>query len=359
MKILNITKFNFEFSGGVEKEAREVSRQLSRENIVENICFGDNSLVSKLNESEKIIQFKSYRIFNKVDVSLSQFLFILRNHKKYDLIWVHYPNILPVLSLVLCINSPKIVLHWHNDIQVLPSLYKVFKIFETLIIRRAVKIITTSPEYYKYSNAISLFGDKVHCIPIKIKQGNTIIKRNIPDYSKKIILTTIGRYTPYKGYKELIEEIRKYKNLELNIISKSKFPSEISDSISNSSNIIHFNNASDSQIDDILRNSHIYIMSSLSRNEGYGIVLLEALRCGLPLCVNKVVGTGSAFIVKPGMNGEYFEFLVENSLINSITKIMHPGKYEKYCANAVADFNERFKLEKSNDYYSFIQNLSK
>jgi N-acetyllactosaminide 3-alpha-galactosyltransferase/rhamnosyl/mannosyltransferase len=100
-------------------------------------------------------------------------------------------------------------------------------------------------------------------------------------------------------------------------------------------------------------------MSSVTRNEGYGIALLEALRCGIPLCVNKIIGTGSAFIVKPGYNGEFFDINKEDSLLNSINKITNKENYEKYCDNALNDFNKRFSLENNKDYFYFLSRIKK
>ena len=48
MKILNISKYSFDYKGGVEKEAKKVSEQLSEIHQVDNICFGKKSYEKKL-----------------------------------------------------------------------------------------------------------------------------------------------------------------------------------------------------------------------------------------------------------------------------------------------------------------------
>lgn len=353
LTILNISKFNFEFKGGIEKEAKEVSKQIGKIHLIDTICFGNKNKIEKINSNERLVELRSFRVFRKIDISFGLVKYLLININKYDVIWIHYPNILPVLVILLVKLKPKLIIHWHNDINVFPLLYRLFKPLERLLLMKSKIIITTSPSYYKYSNALIDFEDKIECIHLRIKSlRNDVV---LPYNNGKVILTTIGRYTAYKGYELLVDEVLKNPQFNLNIVSSSNFPNKLLTKINSANNIKILKNLTDSEVIETLKKSTVYVMSSISRNEGYGIVLLEALRCGIPICVNRVEGTGSEFILNPGNNGEFFNINEASSLINSIELLTKEGNYEKYMTGAIEDFHNRFKLEGTANYLSLIQ----
>ena len=82
MKLLNISKFDFEFKGGIEKEAKEVSSQLSRYFEVDTLCFGKSSTVKNVSSHERNIIFRSKRFMGKIDFSLEYLFFFARGVKK-------------------------------------------------------------------------------------------------------------------------------------------------------------------------------------------------------------------------------------------------------------------------------------
>jgi len=354
MKILNISKYSFDYKGGVEKEAKKVSEQLSEIHQVDNICFGKKSYEKKLSPNEKIISFKSLKFFNKVDLSITQTLFLLRNVGKYNLVWLHYPNIIPAIALLFNKNVD-IIIQYQNDIKVLPLLYKFFKPFENLILKRAKIIITSSPNYHKSSNALNSFEDKIKCIPIKIHKIPDLFQPIEPNGFDQIILTTIGRYTEYKGYENIIKLVSNNQKYKLNIISNSDFPSKINNLVNLSNNVEILRDLDDIEMNYVLKKSHVFILSSITRSEGFGIVLLEALRLGLPICVNKLKDTGSEFITLPGFNGEFFDIRDNSSLFIALDKICNPSSYYKYSNGALEDFNSRFCLTEKKEFLSILK----
>lgn len=359
MKVLNISKYHFNYRGGVEKEARRVSLQLSVKHQVDTICFGKENLTEIISKNERILTFKSTRILKKVDVSVQLISFILKNYEDYDVVWIHYPNILPIFPLLSRRWRNKIIiLQYQNDIKVLPILYAFFKPFEKAILTKSSAIITSSPNYHKYSKVLKSFEEKIKPIPIRIPNVlngiNEIPMRNID----KITLVTVGRYTKYKGYEKLVELIKNENRFNLKIISSSIFPSTLKKEIEGATNIELLSNLNDTQLTTTLNTSHVFILSSISRNEGFGIVLLEALRLGIPICVNHLEGTGSEYITIPEKNGEYFNIEDKSSLIRALNKICDTNNYEDYCIRALKDFESRFSLNETKEFLSVLENIA-
>lgn len=359
MKVLNISKYHFNYRGGVEKEARRVSLQLSVKHQVDTICFGKENLTEIISNNERILTFKSLKILKKIDVSIRLISFIFKNCENYDVVWIHYPNILPVFPLLSRRWSKKVmIVQYQNDIKVLPILYVFFKPFEKAILTKSSAIITSSPNYHKYSKVLQSFEKKIKPIPIRIPNVlngiNEIPIRNMD----RVNLVTVGRYTKYKGYEKLVKLIKDENRFSLKIISSSNFPSSLKKEIEEATNIDLLSNLNDTQLATTLNTSHVFILSSISRNEGFGIVLLEALRLGIPICVNHLKGTGSEYITIPEKNGEFFNIEDKSSLIRALNKICDTKNYEDYCTKALKDFESRFSLNETKEFLAVLEDIT-
>ena len=205
------------------------------------------------------------------------------------------------------------------------------------------------------SNSNSWSFAPIWCIPIKIHKIPDLFQPIEPNGFDQIILTTIGRYTEYKGYENIIKLVSNNQKYKLNIISNSDFPSKINNLVNLSNNVEILRDLDDIEMNYVLKKSHVFILSSITRSEGFGIVLLEALRLGLPICVNKLKDTGSEFITIPGFNGEFFDIRDNSSLFIALDKICNPSSYYKYSNGALEDFNSRFCLTEKKEFLSILK----
>lgn len=129
--------------------------------------------------------------------------------------------------------------------------------------------------------------------------------------SKKII--AVGRYVYQKGFDLLLEawkEVnRKYPDWELNIYgngNRKQYKILIDEELNN----CHLN-AATSDIAEKYAESSIFVLSS--RFEGFGMVLVEAMSCGLP-CVSFACPCGPKDIINDGIDG----LLVPNGDIEAL-----------------------------------------
>lgn len=134
--------------------------------------------------------------------------------------------------------------------------------------------------------------------------------------SKKII--SIGRYAEEKGQDLLIEAwskiAKKHPDWEVNIYGNGELESKFKDLIEEYGIKASFKlNAPSKNIQEKYLESSIYVMSS--RFEGFGLVLIEAMSCGLP-CISFNCPHGPAEIISDGENG----ILVENGNIDKLAK---------------------------------------
>lgn len=132
--------------------------------------------------------------------------------------------------------------------------------------------------------------------------------------TKKII--SVGRLDEQKGYERLIDAwaiiANKYPEWQINIYGEGILYKQLSNKIieKNLGKSIILHKPTKNIVEEYIGSS-IYVMSS--RFEGFGMVLIEAMICGLP-CISFNCPYGPSDIIQNGENG----FLVENGNIEKL-----------------------------------------
>ena len=103
-----------------------------------------------------------------------------------------------------------------------------------------------------------------------------------------------------------------------------------------------------------LRNSDIFMMCSNSRAESFGISILEAISCGLPLIISSVKGSGMNDMIINNYNGLKFK---KNSIDDCVKKLnlisKNKSKLKIYSRNSYLIYRKKF------DIYKIRKNLNK
>lgn len=146
----------------------------------------------------------------------------------------------------------------------------------------------------------------------------TIEPKPVIDYSIKRVICA-GRYAPQKGYDLLIEAWRlinrRFNDWHLYIFGNgNREPYQVLVDRYNLNKNIHLMEATPNIVDEFARSS-IYVMSS--RFEGFGLVLAEAMACGLP-CVSFDCPHGPRDIICNGEDG----ILVKDGNIEALSQAL-------------------------------------
>ena len=217
MKVLHIGKYYPPYAGGMEHFLADLHNSLCNSGIKSSI------LVHRYN-SDKISQKEEHDNLYQVPILgtllytpvCPLFPFVLnRTIKKIepDILHLHMPNISAFWTMALsCARHIPWIIHWHSD--VIPSeidkrmvlAYKLYKPFESFLLKKAKKIIVTSAPYLNTSKPLSFFQYKCQVVPLGIdpKRFNKIeIYKNKIWSNNKYKILAIGRLTYYKGFKNL------------------------------------------------------------------------------------------------------------------------------------------------------------
>lgn len=164
-----------------------------------------------------------------------------------------------------------------------------------------------------------------------------VIPNSLPFYPKESSICmnkqviSVGRYNEQKGYEYLIEAwslvVQKHPDWILNVYGTGEIKDELNQRIKEKGighNLI-LNEPTSAIIEKYLESS-IYVMSS--RYEGFPMVLLEAMACGLP-CVSFDCPCGPRDMIKNGEDGYLIEYLNTQALADGICILIEDDNLRK------------------------------
>ena len=166
--ILQIAKYYYPVEGGIETVTKYMGEGLTAlENVV--VCFSQDGIT----RVDMVNGVKVYRIASSMnvasqDIAFSYYYYLKKiiYEEQPDIILLHCPNpFLYPITAKLKPKNAKLVLLWHSDILGKGILYKMVKMFEKVILKKADLILATSPNYIHPSSPIYKYRDKTKVVP--------------------------------------------------------------------------------------------------------------------------------------------------------------------------------------------------
>lgn len=305
MKILQITKYFYPHSGGIETHVLEISKAIAERNQEVIVITTNHPRTNKFEIYHGVEIYRSEILFTifRDPFALGMLINLLK--KDYDIIHLHLPD--PFSSFFAffasIIRKKTLVVTYHADIIKEELHYKILKFFysffQNIVLMHSKVIIATSPNYAKESEVLRKFKSKIEIIPnfVDEKKFNPeinpkYIKERYSLKNKKVILF-VGRLVPYKGVSYLIDAFslvkKKIKNAKLLIVGSGPLENELKKKSENINDIL-FIKPRDLELPLIFRSADVFVLPSITRQEAFGIVLLEAMSSAIPCISTKISG---------------------------------------------------------------------
>ena len=319
LNILFITRKFPPTKGGMEKIAYELYKNLSEISNVELVKWGGS------NKWLPVV----FPYF------LIKSLFILLR-KRIDVIYLE-DGMLSVLGLILktIFNKPVIITIHGLDITYNSKFYQlvvpktVAKLDRIICISKATETECIKREIPK--NKISIIHDGIsdnyYINTTKKSIKNNLEKITNLDLKSKSIILSVGRLTERKGFYWFIENVMpilvtKNKNMVYFIVGNGKLEYRIRNLIKERGfdrSVYLFTGIDDEKLKLFYNSADVFVMPNIPIKgdmEGFGVVVLEAGSCGVPVVASNLKGIKDA--VKDGKNG----FLVKPYNTNKFTSLI-------------------------------------
>ncbi|OCL25565.1 hypothetical protein U472_14635 [Orenia metallireducens] len=366
MKVLQVNKLYYPFTGGVEQVAYDISTQL-KDKVDMNVLVANDQFKKLEEEVNGIKVFRSASIGTYFSMPVAPtFPFDLRKFDS-DILHFHLPFPLGVMSYLLTRTKAKTIVTWHSDIVKQKKILKLYKPFLMKFLDKVDKIVATSPNLIESSPFLQPFKEKCTVIPLGVDTEQFKIDNNIEIKVNKIkskydkpIIFFVGRLVYYKGVKYLVEAMQ---NVDAKLLiggtgSLSDDLKALSKKYNLDDKIEFLGFVDDKDLPAYYHASDMFVLPSVAKSEAFGIVQLEAQACGKPV-ISTNLPTGVPYANKDKETGLVVEPKSSKQLAEAINLLLENEEIRlEYGDNAKRRVNELFTVEKMGEsYFDLYQKL--
>lgn len=234
---------------------------------------------------------------------------------KPDLLHLHMPNnaVFWALTLASAREIPWVV-HWHSDVLVthgrraLSLAYRLYRPFEQAVLKRAERIIATSPDYLEASEPLAEWRDKCRVVPLGLSlapKSEALDPTHLLLWPQGVLrLLSVGRLAHYKGFHTLIRAVAALDNVHLVVAGDGELRAELEQIIAQSTpagqlpRVTLLGGVSDAVKEQLLIQCDVFCLASCERTEAFGVAVMEAMQYAKPCLVSELAGSGLPWLVR-------------------------------------------------------------
>lgn len=368
MKILQISNYYFPFIGGIEQVTRDCSDALKGEHEVKVFCF-NHEKGDKIDEVDgvEIIRAGCFAKVASQSLSFSYGKLLKKTLREFapDVVIFHYPNPFAahfLLKRLKRLKNCKLIVWWHLDITKQKILGKLFKGQNKRLLRRADKVVATSPKYIEGSRFLQSVREKCVVIPCcvndsRMHPGAGVLARaeELKEENEgKTVCLAMGRHVPYKGIEYLV---RASKLLDENFLvwigGRGPLTEELKALAAGDKKVTFLGRVENDELVSRILACDIFCFPSITKNEAFGIALAEAMAYAKPAVTFTIEGSGVNYVSLDGLTGIEVENRNVAAYAEAIKKLASDAQLRKtYGENAKRRVEELFTNEK------FTQNVN-
>ncbi len=303
---------------------------------------------------------------------------------KFDYIYLHYPffgSAEVVWFFKLFFKKPKLIIHYHMDVKGLGLIAQILSIPSRLIrhslLKQANIIVSGSLDYIRSSQIkdyFKLHPEKFQEIPFGIdisKFQPKLVNRTLNSKTltkaqemvhyindkfikrNRLNLLFVGGLDKahyFKGLNILFQAllITKSRNWQLKIVGDGNLKpgyEEMTKALKLNKQIEFAGKLSEAELIRAYQNADLFILPSINTNEAFGLVLIEALACGVPVIASNLPGVRKVF--NNNVEGLLIEPGNEKDLKNKLEEIINDESKRKEMALAARRLSEeKYDLSK-------------
>ena len=209
-----------------------------------------------------------------------------------DLVVVHEPNPVALVSVVLARPRGRLLVWFHSEV-VRPrwKYWLLYRPFLRAVLRRAVRIIVSSAALAHHAVELQAFRDKCVVVPFGVDTQRLVASDEVRARVEVLrarhhtpILLFVGRFVAYKGVDVLLRALDGIGATTL-LVGEGPLRSRLEAQTRELGlSRVHFlGEVSDTELTALYHAADLFVLPSVTRQETFGVVQLEAMACGVPV----------------------------------------------------------------------------
>lgn len=323
MRVLHVNKRYPPHIGGIERHVQELARaEARRPGIeVEVVAVAEGAAGEEWDEGVRVHRVPGWGTVasNPLSPALHRFLVGSARSGAHDVWHFHYPFPSGELSLVCSSvrsdHGPAAVCTYHSDMVATSvakrALSAPYAALTRSFLRSVDAVLVSSPQLAENSRFLAAAQDRVHVVPFGIdpapfgrtSEGEVLAARLRRTYGTPLTLF-VGRLVPYKGVDVLLRAMPHVPG-SLVLVGDGPLRSDLEGLAVRLglARRVHFiGSVSQDDLVALFHAADLLALPSVTPNEAFGLVQLEAHACGVPV-VSTALPTGVPFANLHGVTG--------------------------------------------------------
>ena len=302
MKVLHLGKFYPPSKGGLEAILRLICVETASH--VHNRVLAANDRYQRVEERDGAVEVVRLPSIIKVGaVSVCPGFPVQLAREDADLFVLHEPNPMALVAYFLARPDAPLIVWFHSDV-VRPSWrYRLFyRPFLRFALSSATRIAVSSAPLAHTAPALREWQAKCVVIPFGVERpadSSTVMARaeEIKREVGRPFALFVGRLVSYKGVDVLLEALRESSAAAM-LVGDGPLRRELelcAESAGMANRVRFAGEVTDDELAALYRACDLFVLPSVTRQEAFGVVQVEAMSRGKPV-VSTDVGTGVAWV---------------------------------------------------------------
>jgi rhamnosyl/mannosyltransferase len=357
--------------GGIEKHIQQLCHLQSRSGrIAPGVLVTAPGLRTERIDDDGVPVVKSARLATIASTPLSLSLVAELARTPADIAHLHVPNPPGELAQLLVGRAPRLVITYHSDVIRQLGLLRFYQPLLRRLLRRADRIIVSSPAYLLGSRHLAPYRDKSRIVPFgvdlaRFQPVSPTMTSAIRDRFPVPIVLFVGRFRYYKGLEYLVEAARSVEATFL-LVGSGPLEREIRRRVADAGiegRVRLVGDVSEADLPAYYGAADVFVLPASERSEAFGISAIEAMAAGLPV-VTTELGTGTTFVNRHGETGLVVPARDSAALAMAVRRLLADDGLRRRMAaaarrRAVAEFGQESMLARTLQVYDEVLALGK
>lgn len=312
MHVLQLYKDYYPVMGGIENHLRLLAEGLASRGHRVTVLVTGQDLHTTTDERAGVRIIYAGRLARFASTPLSPAMMLqAAGLADIDLIHLHHPFPPGDLAALAVPGHPPLIVHYHSDIVRQRRLLQLYTPLLHHVLRRARRIVATSPRYIETSPFLRPLAERCSVIPYGIDLARFLVADPLKVAAIKQrfggpLILFVGQLRYYKGVEQLVQAMANLPDAQALLIGgESSVRQHTLVTVARAAGVadrIHLLGEIDEELPAYYHAADIFTLPSIERSEAFGIVQIEAQAAGRPIVCTEL-GTGTSYVTRHGETG--------------------------------------------------------